>query len=533
MRQTGLHEIRDFSGGMNILDDAFSLPDKYCILAKNLITKNGAIETKSGYSLYNNDSSQTGGIDMLLPYYKSNGDKYLIIANGDDYYYLDPDTLTASTSWTSIGDYGDAAEPRGIIYDDTAILGSGSTNKLKKWDGTTFADTSSEPSDKVNIFFAYHIENFRALVSSKRGDSTVYWCDPTGDPDDWSSGGSFDVVKNDGEGVQGFEQIGSDLIVFKETRKYRLYASYDTDTSTWTLRYRDELGTKFGGTRSPDSITQIYKDIFYLSNEGIHSYGLKEQIYVGAVPHNVSRYIDDKMKERINWAYIYKSKGIFWDNNFYLAVPYDGSIFNSMVFVFNLDTKSWTEWTGVHVGDWTIIKDENEEEQLIYGDSVVPKIYKISKDLYSNDLDPFSTDLITKKWDFGSKVWLKDFSFIDISGLMKVNTEIIVTVYTDNISIRYKIDNDNILSPTDEVAISSSIVGSAEPMGDQAISKRTFLAHIALDNRQRKFREFYLRFQTGGSNYYYRLNYLAFDFTDLGKQSVIHRNPVNILNPLT
>jgi len=152
---SNLYEITDFSGGLNVLDSEYFIASNQGRVMLNVDVKRGAVETTSGFDLWNHDSTKTGGIKMLIPYYMADGTSQLVLANDDDYYYLE-NTAEADTTWSDIGDYGVAQDnPMGYVYDDKLVLGSGTpaiafgaadtnidisnptmTTMMYTWDGT-------------------------------------------------------------------------------------------------------------------------------------------------------------------------------------------------------------------------------------------------------------------------------------------------------------------------------------------------------------------------------------------------------------
>jgi len=152
---SNLYEITDFSGGLNVLDSEYFIASNQGRVMLNVDVKRGAVETTSGFDLWNHDSTKTNGIKMLIPYYMADGTSQLVFANDDDYYYLE-NTAEADTTWSDIGDYGVAQDnPMGYVYDDKLVLGSGTpaiafgaadtnidisnptmTTMMYTWDGT-------------------------------------------------------------------------------------------------------------------------------------------------------------------------------------------------------------------------------------------------------------------------------------------------------------------------------------------------------------------------------------------------------------
>jgi len=150
-------KAQTFIGGMkgqNSFDDKHYLADDEFVLALNVDPKRGAIRSRSGRELVNYDDSKTGGISFMKPFYKPDGTKQLIFANGERFYRID-DTTDIDGAWGSVSSMGNTSgdqEPNGIVFGGYMVLGSRATG-LYFGDATTQFNITT--SDGLNYVYTY------------------------------------------------------------------------------------------------------------------------------------------------------------------------------------------------------------------------------------------------------------------------------------------------------------------------------------------------------------------------------------------
>lgn len=98
--------------------------------------------------------------------------------------------------------------------------------------------------------------------------------------------------------------------------------------------------TKEYGLVGKRAVVRIGKDVWFLSRDGIRSFGLTalNEIQPGNEP--VSGPIQPLI-ERINWPYAAGAVAGFFDNRVYFAVPLDDSTTNNALLVYDFVTQSW------------------------------------------------------------------------------------------------------------------------------------------------------------------------------------------------
>ena len=433
-----LVEYKRFAG-LNTRDSVHRIwESSHASAALNVDVGLDFVETTPGYDLFNEDTSKTGGIKYIMPYYGANGTtKQLMFMHDDDVYYLDISAAVATdAAWQTVGDYGTATNnPSMIVYDDTVIIGGGGTNELKKWTGSAFTAVTNQPvaSNGINIFEIYEGRDFKSVFGVKEGTNTVYYPVP-GSPDDWTGATSGNLVigKNDGDGVWGLKAQGQYMWVIKERRKYPVEIVYDTAG----LAYLPDVGQRTdssGGTIAANSCQVVTRrdfsdDIHMLTRQdGISSFGRPSGFNDALVSYSVSELINNLLYTNINWSYKDKARAVAWERKYMCAVPFLAAQSNSGVIVEHLDSNDFTIYDHINVGCYAKVKLSDGLEYLLVGDADEPKIYKFNKDRYDVDNNGYTRKYRTGKITFDGLYNIKDgLQWIDISGAIKIGTTIYV-----------------------------------------------------------------------------------------------------------
>lgn len=113
--------------------------------------------------------------------------------------------------------------------------------------------------------------------------------------------------------------------------------------------YVKSLATDIGCIAN-GSVVQAGGGIIFLSDNGVYFLNpagasggqgnTPEGMRLLTISEPLSAPISDVI-ERINYNYVDKAVGIYWENRYYLAVPLDGSTTNNSVLVYNFVNKAW------------------------------------------------------------------------------------------------------------------------------------------------------------------------------------------------
>lgn len=219
------------------------------------------------------------------------------------------------------------------------------------------------------------------------------------------------------------------------------------------------------GCSAKRTIVQVNGGVMFMSDNGVYflspqSVGSNESVRLLSVSEPISAPIDDAV-QKINSNYSHRSCAAYYGNRYYLAVPYDNSIVNNAVFVYNFILKSWESIDsypdGWDVFNWAVGNRDNERrlfsvdtdegillmEELLWdewgsaqGTPVLP--FQLSDEpdvapiLTLSTLQyqpyPISAELITRRYTFNSigekRVSSVETEFDALSGSKIVSTAI-------------------------------------------------------------------------------------------------------------
>ena len=518
MAKEKLYRNRNFAFGLNNADAEHSLADPYATVALNVVVGNGYVETRNGLTLFNQDTTKSGGITMMCPAYFRDGTKKLVFAHDDDYYSLATNAAT-TTAWGTIGDMGTAVtNPFATMYQNYTVFGTGSTaNVSKKWDGTTFSNVGTPADASGDIrFMEYHqASNIAYLLAggnsrdnASHNNSMLYY---TISADNWSaSGGTISIGTNDGQGLTAVKSH-SNILAYKDNSMYRLDVVYESNSGTNILRVLERFQDI--GAVNHEVCQTALNDVLSLSQRhGVRGAGQVSTKLGGSQSRRLSTKIKPLL-DTINWAVAKtRARAIVWNDKYYLAVPINGSPTNNAVFVGHLDATTdigeipWTLFN-INAGCFTVFQDANGVERLMIGDSNSPKIYIFDPDALSDNQANISTQFRTKKIDMGD-MEVDMFKDIVLAGLMTEPTEITVKILIDGIQENFVITKEQIMNGTG--AIWSHVVGSEIVGGNsEDLQKPRWLAILSLPDSQRTGSEIQIDISSIGKGYYWRLDYLS------------------------
>lgn len=375
--------VDDFSGGTNSIDNPLSLKtNEFTAETKNFdIVGRGFIQKRYGFDVVSSGGS--GGIRGLLPFYKSDGTKQLLIfsANGKLY------TITpSSNSWvdrgTAFTDNG--SRVNGDIFNDLAIFGNGNS-AVKKWTGSTLADLGGTPP-QGNIFrSASHVFFISGVAASP---SVLYWSDKD-NPEVWSGGisGFTPIAIGNGQRIKNISIHSDQITVFKDKEKYGLQETFDENSATAGFAVKEVVDSSDGAV-SGNSVQSTWNGLIFLGRRGFQKYGQAEGYPDRRVPESLSFLVSSRDPtspkitfKDINLQYADKATSLFWGNKYYCAAPTNKSTLNNAVFVINktFPNNPFVIWDGMNISDFCIFEDGNGIEEVYFSSETEGTIYKMNQ----------------------------------------------------------------------------------------------------------------------------------------------------------
>jgi hypothetical protein len=132
------------------------------------------------------------------------------------------------------------------------------------------------------------------------------------------------------------------LIAFKSRSIYAIVNALPSPRTS----ARTQILTRQRGLLAPDSVAQVGRDLWFLSDDGVY---VVSQVFENALQANtepVSAPMDPLMR-RVHWGPAERAQGIHHDAKYFLAVPIDGSTYNNVILVYDFLNAQWSgHWVG-------------------------------------------------------------------------------------------------------------------------------------------------------------------------------------------
>ena len=458
-----IQTIDNWSKGINSLKDPRYLEPlspksttAECVELDNMdITEEGSLITSSGYEVFSELGSGSGGPQLLYNFEQDDDNAWLIIGHGDEYYT----NTAADQTWTSIGDFGTAANYIGAVtYLGTsatrrAILGTDITaNTIQKWDGTgNIAAIGGAPPTSGWIMEVFQGRLFVAL------GATLYYTSVE-DETDFAGGGTIGF----NDIITGLKVEGNRLVVFTKTYHQGVFFRFD-DANVLSSALKEQFERQYG-CLAPGSIQQEAANLIYWAEEGVHRLGTEEN-YAELVPRpqSISRWIDPTLRQ-IRKANRYKAASIYKNQQYFLAAPFNSN-FNDKTFAFNTNFDAWTTRSGFNPSAFALFRDANYKEDVYFADANNPIIYKFN-DRYNYAGSGYTRRVTSGEYIAGAPLRNKYWYWMKISGEIYTPTKFTVRIIVDNDFQDFEIDKSSLITSSfsqylGQVYIGTGFVGGS------------------------------------------------------------------------
>lgn len=207
------------------------------------------------------------------------------------------------------------AVPSYTTFDDLLIIGS-DLDVPKSWDGSTAQNLAGSPPN-----FAFSEVHKGHLFASgvDANPSTLYYSVPF-NPEDWSSAGSgsIQIDPNDGDRITGIKSHRGELIVFKGPHK----GSIHRITGSSSTNFAHVPHVSGIGSVGHDTIFRLRSDLGFMWSDGsIHT--LDSTAAYGDYNNSSLTFpINSWISERVNKAYLGKSRAVTWDDRGIVLINY-------------------------------------------------------------------------------------------------------------------------------------------------------------------------------------------------------------------
>ena len=426
-------------------------------------TEDGLPSKRRGFVAYGNEVGTNN--KGLGSFYKSDGTKiHLKVTGGKLYKYL-------SGLWTEVTGATFATDNVNFLQAKNAIYILDGTG-IKKYDGTTLSTVTSSPNASYGIFyggrvitagdstntsrlnmsapdnpdgyggsegtatsgstttivdtskswtvnqlagFTVYIEKGtntgQSRVIQSNTSNTITVASAYGTAIDNTSqysvagGDSLDVSKDDGQKVMGLGKFEEKLLVFKERSTYQL--TFDSTNVPIVQQISNAVGCV-----SHRTVESVENDVFYLSNDGVRTFG-----YVANIPNVIrTNKLSSKIEpeiQNINWSHAEQSCAIYHDNKYILCVPSGVSTTNDRMLVFQLLYGCWTIWDNINANCFNEFVDTDNKLKLYFGDEKSGNVFELLKG-YNDNGAAIEAYWFSPQFDLGQFSIFKKIKFIDL-----------------------------------------------------------------------------------------------------------------------
>ena len=403
--------LQKFTGGLNNYWDQSSIDDTELASIVNFeFTTNGSLQSRPPIYAQRNGSdaivtTPVSGqpVDIIGVYARQDGERFLVATtNAKTWIY---NVLTHA--WTEIASFkaSDCTQ-----YLNKIVLASETAGQGGYWEGGTFTNTPSMPAlSGIELFqtrfFGYGVRGTtnaniiywtNVSTAGPYGESTSVW--------DWLDETSHymyvEIGGGDGQWITAMEQGYNDIVIFRNRSTYRFSYGDVPELGTMQAMQQDI------GAENKHSVVKFENAHFVLSGDILYKY--QNYIYY---PLNAQRvkFVAKNYTQRIHHAVsIVGRRCIVWSNG--------------AIYVYNLDTQTWSEWESVHRPAYFVPVERRAEqnEQTLYfgitGDSTAPAAGFSLLRIEDNPIsaigsEDFNCSMQTKIYDFQTPVEWKRLYF--------------------------------------------------------------------------------------------------------------------------
>lgn len=314
----------------------------------------------------------------------------------------------------------------GSAYNVTGLRGSSTFAYTTAMGGIISINPSSGytsawfPNSPPGTHMTFH--KTRAwIVNSYGGDSfatpqtagaeTQVWFSDTGQLGSYGGVGApnvFNLDHGDGDYLVASIPYNDQLLFFKTRKTY--VVSLGPDPTAWTYRVlSDHIGCVGRGT-----IKNIDGKIYFLSTEGVvRTDGATAELISDPVEDMLQSYRDFKLPQNAMdiYASFYKGKYIIW-----LPRTEEVTIGDNAI-VFDLATQTWTKWRlygGVSCWGEARIA-EKYDDSLYFGSWSSNKIWRMSRNAWTDNGTPYPMSFTTKKQTFNAPMSRKRLHLVSLT----------------------------------------------------------------------------------------------------------------------
>jgi hypothetical protein len=436
--------IPQFQGGMNLHDNT-TIEDNQLSEAENISYGNDGLPHKRlGVKTFG-AAIGTDAVMSIYFYEESDGTRHLLATSGDKIYKYTEGTAYNNGTWSCIRDGLVSGRRFGFeTYKDVAYF-CNATDSYMSWSGSGSASAHTQ-SNTVKGRYIKVANDVGYITGAEGAPSTVYYTDGT--PTNLQTFSNSVIVDEDnGQVNTGIQTLGPYVICGKERSMYRI------DIATPAIEQVDYGG----GVNAGRTMIKAENNMYFLSDEGTYTLAQRQGVAGSFRAKSRSDDIHDRLKNLENKT---ERAGIYFPKKrrLYFSIN-DGGDNNNKILVYDLRLSGvtnrdvWTEYTGINANDFTIYRESDGTEHLLYADSYTGQVYEMEcDDTYTDNGSSYEAALSTKSFDYGFPDYYKETRFATIEGYISEPTELVIEAYGD--------DDDSVI--TQDTILGSSFVDDSD-----------------------------------------------------------------------
>lgn len=261
--------------------------------------------------------------------------------------------------------------------------------------------------------------------------------------------------------IRGIKELGQIVLVGKDSKIYSVDVSVP---SALPIDSRE-------GLRSNRSIQNVENSLLYFNESGVHNLiqrtGVvgRQALSASALSDDIRELFDDIRPIRFqDNASLYANEL----NNFYFSFDNTDSARPNETIVYSSLTQSWTRYTYPNLFDYTIFRDENEDEHFLICSANGGQVYEIETG-FEDDWLAIQAEVEFEE-DFDEQ-GLKDWRWFEIYWFKSQGVDINVTIELDGTNVGWGvIDDTMITSLTSFATIGTSAIWSL-PIGGEEVGE--------------------------------------------------------------
>jgi len=327
--------------------DGRSVPINMNFVDEGYLTKDTGIELFG--------DAQASLLHSIFHYKKKNGTSFILAGSGTALKVYN----TGAGVWDTLAITGIATFTAGAefgfnVYDDI-LYACNAVENYFRWDGTTSTNYAGAP--KGNILQVFEDRMFVSGVTAE--PLTAYYSN-VGDAIVFTG---TDLVKPLGtDAITNLVNYYGTLLIFKADSIWKLTFIYDQIVTLFVPKLDSQSGTY--GACSRKAVSWVENDLWFFTGREVRSIGFTDNVSgVFGVNRSV---ISENVKEtlnRVKFANFDKCVTFYENRRFYLAVPIEGNVADTLFVCHNLYGNSWTKYTG---RDKANINDMIAIDEVIY-----------------------------------------------------------------------------------------------------------------------------------------------------------------------